>query len=143
MSSAGRLKMMKRIAVACGLFALVAVGRVYASPASPGCCACFLPDHDSTEIAFFCTSPRTVQDSIDTENRCGDIPGAELLCRAMTDTLAPATPECVAELQRDHIICPSRPGAPVLGNLALGGLVGFLGVVGFATLRRRAARRSA
>lgn len=33
------------------------------------------------------------------------------------------------------------PGAPALGNTALVGLAGMLGMLGAATLRRRAARR--
>jgi hypothetical protein len=125
------------------LFALVAVGRAYAEPVSPGCCACFLPDHDSVEQAFFCVSPTNEREEIAAEDRCGDIPGAELLCSANRDTTGPVTAECVAQLQELGIICPSRPGAPVLGNIALGGLVGLLGLFGFATLRRRAARRFA
>lgn len=144
MYSAERLKTMKRLALVCGLFALVAAGRVLAAaPPSPGCCACFTPDHDTTDLAFFCVSPRTVQDSIDAENRCGAIPGATLLCSAKFDTTDPATPECVTQLNELGIICPSRPGAPVLGNIALGGLVGLLSVGGIVTLRRHAARRAA
>ena len=134
---------MERIAVLGGLLALMTAGLAYAGGPSPGCCACFPADHDSDVMAFFCVSPTTVQQEIDAENRCGDIPDAELLCSAMSDTTGRATPECVAELQGLHIICPSRPGAPVLDNLALGGLVGLLGVVGFATLRRRGAQRAA
>ena len=131
---------MKKLILGCGLLAVTMAGPVSAgpAPAEPDCCACFIPDHDSAVPAFFCTSPSSVPEMVAAENRCGDIPGAELLCTEKRDVnLAPATEGCVSDLMEMQIICPSER-APALGNMALASLAVLLATLGAWVVRRRA-----
>ena len=134
--------MVKRLAIAYALIAIGAVGRASAGQ-PPGCCACFIQDHDTLEPAFFCVSPTNGREQIAAEDRCQAIEGASLLCRAM-EAAAPSsvTPECVQELRGLGIACPAHSGVPAVATTAMGGLVGALGLVGAITLRRRTLRRA-
>ena len=126
-----------------GLLVVATAGIVFASPppAEPGCCACYIPDHDSAVEAFFCTSPTSSSDYAETETRCGNIPGAALLCAATQDVTTPVTQTCAADLRQNGIICPGTP-APVVSSTALGFLAILLGAFGAWAARRRSLRRS-
>ena len=133
-------ELMKRLVVGLGLLAVAIARPAYAGTPTGGCCACFVPDHDSDVTAFFCASPITPADDQAVSDRCGAIPDAALICTVMsTDPQSAVTSDCAEQLRLDHILCPDQASVPALGSSALAGAVGLLGALGAWTLRRRSA----
>jgi hypothetical protein len=132
---------MKRLLVVAALLAMPLARPVFAGPAVPPCCACFVETQPRPAPAVFCVSPMNLAEQITAEERCHDVPDAAFMCSAFDkQQTSGVTPECVDQLRGLGILCPPSRGTPALGRMALVALAGVLGIVGASTLRRRARR---